>query len=81
MKGGFKLSIKKSVETVGITTRMPVDVVDKLDKICSLTKQKRSEFLIGIINAEYDRINGNPELKSLLSQMSELSEKLKNLNK
>ncbi|MBQ3550224.1 MAG: hypothetical protein IJA41_04520 [Clostridia bacterium] len=71
------MSNKKNYETVAITTRMPVEVVVKLDELCKLYDLKRSEVLINLIIGDYDKLQGNPQLKELLAQFKDLSEKFK----
>lgn len=70
------MSNKKSVDTIAITVRMPVDVVKKLDVLCKIGDMKRSQYIINTINTDYDQVQGSPEAKELLQTMKELSEKL-----
>lgn len=70
------MSNKKSVDTVAITVRMPVDVVEKLDVLCKIGGMKRSQYIINTINTDYDQVQGSPEAKELLKTMKELSERL-----
>lgn len=75
MKGGFILPREKGVETIGVTIRMPLDVVDKLDTLCKIGGMKRSQYIINTIITDYDQVQGNPEAKKLLQTMKELTEK------
>lgn len=59
----------KRSDTVAITFRAPVSVIEQLDELCRLSGVKRGDFLINAITLEYDKVNGNPELKKLLEQM------------
>ncbi len=63
-------------KTTTITFRIPVSSVEKLDTLCQISKLKRSDFLISCIELEYDRVNGYPEVKKLLKQMTDLNEEL-----
>lgn len=75
------MSRSKGVETVGVTVRMPVDVVEKLDILCKVSGIKRSQYIINMIVTDYDTFNGNPELKELLATMKSLSEKFNSFSK
>ena len=75
------MSRSKGVETVGVTVRMPVDVVEKLDILCKASGIKRSQYIINMIVTDYDTVNGNPELKELLATMKSLSEKFNSFSK
>jgi hypothetical protein len=67
------------VETTQLTFRLPVYVLDQLDELCKLTDSKRSEILINLIIAEYDRIQGNPKMKEIMQQMVDLEQALKGI--
>lgn len=65
--------------TIPVTFRCDVDVVEKLDEICKLSGIKRGDFLINSILAEYDRLQGNPQMRKMLEQLREISETMKQL--
>lgn len=67
-------------DTVQITFRAPTEVIRQLDEMCSMSGIKRSEFFINAICSEYDKINGNPQLKKMLEQMREIAEMMKQMN-
>lgn len=65
--------------TTAITFRCDVSVADMLDEICRLSGMKRGEFLISVITSQYDKINGNPQLKHMLDQMREIADTMKQM--
>lgn len=67
-------------DTVQITFRAPTEVIRQLDELCAMSGMKRSEFFINAICSEYDKINGNPQLKKMLDQMREIAETMKQMN-
>ena len=69
----------KSSESATITFRAPIAVIEQLDELCKLSGIKRSQFLISAITTEYDKVNGNPEVKKLLEQMRQLNEAMKKM--
>lgn len=77
LKGCRGMANKK--DTVGITFRCPVSVVSQLDELCSISGLKRSQFIISCIVSEYDKINGNSELKKLMDQFKLITEQVKNI--
>lgn len=66
-------------DTLQITFRAPVDVVEQLDELCRLTGVKRGEFFINAVIAEYDKINGNPQLKKMLEQFRGIADTMKQM--
>lgn len=71
---------KKKEQTVQITYRSPVSVVEKLDELCRVYGFKhRSEFLNGIVVSEYDKLKGNPEFSAIMEQFSDLVKRLDGL--
>lgn len=66
-------------DTVQITFRAPTEVIRQLDEMCSMSGIKRSEFFINAISSEYDKINGNPQLKKMLEQMRQIAETMKQM--
>lgn len=67
-------------DTVQITFRAPTEVIRQLDELCAMSGMKRSEFFINAICSEYDKINGNPQVKKMLDQMREIAEIMKQMN-
>lgn len=47
-----------------------------LDFLCSQLGMTRTAFIVGLIENEYDKFVGNPELVKLVSQMKELESKI-----
>ena len=74
------MASKKPYDTVGVTFRAPTEVVRQLDELCAMSGIKRSEFLIDAICAEYEKVNGNPQLKKMLEQMKQIAETMKQMN-
>ena len=74
------MASKKLYDTVGVTFRAPTEVVRQLDELCAMSVIKRSEFFINAICAEYDKVNGNPQLKKMLEQMKQIAETMKQMN-
>ena len=74
------MASKKPYDTVGVTFRAPTEVVRQLDELCAMSGIKRSEFFINAICAEYDKVNGNPQLKKMLEQMKQIAETMKQMN-
>lgn len=66
-------------DTMQVTFRAPTAVIEQLDEICSMTGVKRSEFFINAITAEYDKINGNPQLKKMLEQFRQIADTMKQM--
>lgn len=56
--------------------RFPVEVVEHLDALCQVSEVSRTAFLTAIIEREYDRYKGNPELQKLISQMQDMKKQL-----
>lgn len=65
---------KDNIEKATVTFRAPVSVIEQLDELCRFTGIKRSEFLIAAITSEYDRIQGNPQVKKVLEELRRVSE-------
>lgn len=66
-------------DTQAITFRAPTEVVEQLDELCRMAGIKRSEFIIGCITSEHDKMNGNPKLKEIMEQFRAISEQMKQL--
>lgn len=65
--------------TIAVTFRCDVAVADQLDEICRMLDIKRSEFLISAITSEYDKMNGNPQMKTMLEQMKQIADTMKQM--
>lgn len=65
--------------TKAITFRCDVSVIEQLDEICKLSGIKRSDFLIGAITTEYDKLQGNPKMKEMLEQLRLISVTMKEM--
>lgn len=65
--------------TIALTFRCDVTIAEKLDEMCRTMGIKRSEFLINAITTEYDKMQGNPQLKKMLEQMREIAETMKQI--
>lgn len=70
---------KLDVKTVQITFRAPAPVVEQLDELCRMTGMKRSDFFINAVTSEYDRVQGNPQLKKMMEQMRQIAETMKEM--
>jgi hypothetical protein len=67
-------------DTGQITFRAHREVIRQLDELCAMSGMKRSEFIANAIVSQYDKINGNPQLKKMLEQMKEIVETMKQIN-
>lgn len=65
--------------TIAVTFRCDVAVVEKLDELCQVMGIKRSEFLISAITSQYDSLQGNPEMKKMLEQFKQIADTVKQL--
>lgn len=72
------MAIKK--DTKQITFRAPAEVIRQLDEMCSMTGMKRSDFFINAITSDYDKMQGNPQLKKMLEQMRNIADLMKQMN-
>lgn len=70
----------KRKDTIPVTFRCPVEVVEQLDELCRVAGCKRSEFFITSITSEYDKLNGNPKLKAIMEQFKAITEQMKELS-
>lgn len=73
------MSRKLQEPTNSITFRLPVSVIEQLDKICDMYGLTRRDFFYNAITTEYDKLQGNPKLQDIIFQMKELSLKMKEL--
>ena len=66
-------------DTVQVTFRAPASVVAQLGEICRMSGMKRSEFIVSAVTSEYDKINGNPQMKKMLEQMRQIADVMKQM--
>lgn len=64
----------KKKDTVALTFRLPTETLKKLDELCAMSGQKRSEYIIADINADYDKVKDNPQLKEFAAKLKELND-------
>ena len=61
-----------------ISFRADDELIEKLDKLVEMTGMRsRQRFFTEVINAEYDRWMGNPQLLAIVEQMKVLEGQLK----
>ncbi len=70
-------SNRKSTQT---NFRLEDSVIARMDEICQLSGCTRVELVESLINAEYDRLNGNPQLRLLLEQLRGVAETLREVS-
>lgn len=73
------MSEKNKSDTMPLSIRMPVDVIEKLDVLCKIGGVKRSQYIINAIITDYDAVQGNPEARKLLETIKELTDKFGDL--
>ena len=66
-------------DTLAITFRAPSDVIRQLDELCNMMGIKRSEFIITAITSEYDKLNGNPQMKQMMEQLRQIADTVKQM--
>lgn len=71
--------MKKAESSTTVTLRLPLSTVAKLDELCTVYGMKRSELVKTALEAEHDRVSGNPEKRKLLEQLREISEVVKGI--
>lgn len=64
-----------------VNFRVTEDQDKKLDEIATAMGVPRNEVLVGMIEAEHERIMGNPKLLQIIEQMKQLKEQLENYGK
>ena len=57
--------------------RFTDDTLAKIDFLCSVTGDNRTSLLTSMVCAEYDRYQGNPELRKLIAQMKDMERQRK----
>lgn len=60
-----------------ISFRVTEDQNRMVDELARLSNCSRNELLVGLIVGQYDKINGNPEVKKLMEQMKVFADQLK----
>ena len=59
--------------------RFSDDVLEKMDFLCSLTGNTRTSLLVSMVCTEYDKYQGNPELRKLIAQMKDMERQMKSM--
>lgn len=59
--------------------RLSPEVNDHLDFLCNVTGMTRTALITGMIETEYDRYQGNPELQKVLGKMMELKTQMESM--
>lgn len=62
-----------------ITVRFRDTQLEKLDALAQLSGSTRSEVLQEIVEAQYDKINGNPQLKQAMQKLRDIQEQVRGL--
>lgn len=63
-----------------ISLRLSEEDIQKLDELVSLSQfDSRSSFIGSAVRLEYDRISGNPQLRSLVDQLQSLRVQIESL--
>lgn len=67
-------------EYKSFTLRIPAEDYKKLEYLCALSGTNKTTIIKNYIRLEYDRVNGNPEIKAVLDDLMQVQIKLKNLS-
>lgn len=59
-----------------VTVRFSNDQLEKLETLAQLSGISRSEVIQEMVDAQYDKIMGNPQLKEALIQMRQLQQQV-----
>lgn len=62
------------------TLRLDEDTYEMLSRLADINKMSRQNYIVEVIKADYDKVNGNPELRKMLEDLSELQHRLGNFN-
>ena len=62
-----------------LIVKMSDEDKQKLDYLCSVYSENRSSLIRSFINEQYDSFQGNPELKNLLKQMSDIGKSVEKI--
>jgi hypothetical protein len=68
-----------SVATKSIGFRFTPETMKQLEFLCSVTGHTRTGLITSMIALEYDRYQGNPELRKVIAQMTELQQQLRDV--
>lgn len=60
--------------------RMEAGIVERMDDLCRLAGCRRVELVESLIAAEYDRVNGNPQLKAILEQLRTVADSIRQMS-
>lgn len=61
-----------------LTVRLTQADYEKLTYLSNLTGISKNELVIGYVRADYDKVQGNPQLQSILDKLKELNISLQN---
>lgn len=67
------------VNMMRVNISLDAESIRKLDACCSNFGENRSEFLRNQIAIVYDKMNGNPELLSIMHNLQDLQSKLESV--
>lgn len=59
--------------------RFSDEVLEKMDFLCTITGDNRTSLLVSMVCTEYDKYQGNPELRKLIAQMKDLERQMKSM--
>ena len=57
-----------------LTVRFTQEDFDKLTYLTRLTGITKNDLILGYIRADYDKVQGNPELKNIIDKLKDLSD-------
>lgn len=60
-----------------ISIRVTEEQDRMIDEMSRLSNCSRNELIVGFIVGQYDKINGNPEVKKLMELMKQFADQLK----
>lgn len=61
--------------------RFTEEVDQKLNSIAKIMKMTRTDVIVNLITAEYDRIHGNPEMLKMIEKLNAMKEEIENYGK
>lgn len=67
-------------EVKQLSFRMPLSYFDMLDELCKVSGMSRGQYLMSSIEADYEKMEGNPKAKELLEQMKALTDLAKSIS-
>lgn len=68
------------MSTLPKSYRFKVETVEHLEVLMLNYKASATEILEGLINTEYDKLMGNPELKKMIEKMNQLKDAMQEYN-